>query len=166
MSCLSCIAFLLPLFLLLTSCTQTPPAAQTQPDTRAADQKAITDGETMWIADWKSKDIEKIVSHYADDAIFMEPGMPQMKGKDAIRAGLKMFLSDKNFVLSFTPTNVEASKGSDLAYSYGTYTAIVTDAKTRKPVNDTGKYVCVYRKQSDGSWKAVLDINNPDGPAK
>ena len=159
-------AALLPLALILslTSCTQAPASAP--PDTRAADEKAISDGEVTWVADWKSKDIEKIVSHYADDAIFMEPAIPAMKGKEAIRSGLKFFLEDKNFDITFTTTRVEASKGGDLAYSHGTYAATMTDLTTKKPVSEIGKYVCVYRKQPDGSWKSVVDINNPDGPAK
>ncbi len=136
------------------------------PDTRAIDEKAITDGEAAWVADWKSKDLEKIVSHYADDAIFMTAGMPAMKGKDATRAGMKAFLDDKDFALSFTPTRVEASKGGDLAYSHGTYTATLTNAKTKKPFTEIGKYVAVYRRQADGSWKAILDIDNADAPAK
>jgi uncharacterized protein (TIGR02246 family) len=160
---LSVVGSVVVFFLSLTGCTQTP---HDPSDTRAADQKAISDGEIAWVADWKSKDIEKIVSHYADDAILMETGMPAMKGKEAIRSGLRVFLADKNLALTFAPTGVEASKGGDLAHSYGTYTATMTDAETGNPVTETGKYVCVYRKQSDGSWKSILDINNPDAPAK
>ena len=92
--------------------------------------------------------------------------MPAMKGKAAIRSGLKMSLEDKNFTITFTPTRVEASRAGDLAYSYGTYAATMTDPKTNKPVSETGKYVCVYRKQADGSWSSILDIDNADGPAK
>ena len=33
-----------------------------------------------------------------------------------------------------------------------------------KPVNDRGKYVVVWKKQSDGNWKAVADIINSDLP--
>jgi len=35
----------------------------------------------------------------------------------------------------------------------------LTDAKRKKPVTDKGSYVTGYRKQADGSWKAVSDIN-------
>jgi uncharacterized protein (TIGR02246 family) len=147
------------------SCTQIQPTPTAQADTRIADRKAIADGEAAWAADWKARDIEKVVSHYTDDAISMEPGMPAMKGKDAIRAGTTQFLNDKNFALSFTTTDVEVSKGGDLAFSHGTFTAILTDAKTRKPAKETGKYVTIYRRTADGSWKAILDINNADAPA-
>jgi uncharacterized protein (TIGR02246 family) len=157
------VGFMLVLLLFFTGCTQAPPPA---PDTRAADQTAISDGETAWNADWKSKDLEKIVSHYTDDASVMITNMPEMKGKDAIRAGLKPLLGDKNISLSFTPMSVEASKSGDVAYSHGTYTMTMTNARTKRPVTEKGKYVTVYKKQADGSWKAILDINNADAPAK
>src|ERR1700686_3492224 len=35
-----------------------------------------------------------------------------------------------------------------------------------RPVVDTGKYVTVWHKRADGSWKAVADIFNSDLPAK
>ena len=40
----------------------------------------------------------------------------------------------------------------------------MTDPKAKKPVTDKGKYVTVYKKQADGSWKAVADIMNSDMP--
>jgi hypothetical protein len=39
-----------------------------------------------------------------------------------------------------------------------------TDSKTKKVVSQKGKYVAVYMKQADGSWKDVIDIDNWDGP--
>jgi uncharacterized protein (TIGR02246 family) len=153
-------------FLCLTGCTQGPPATATSPDTRAADQKAIAELETAFVADWNSKDLEKIVSHFADDGIVMEPNMPAMKGKEAIRAGVKEFLADRNFSLNWSVTAIDPSKSSDLAYVHGTWTATLTDSKTKKPITDKGKYATVYRKQADGSWKVALDINNSDLPPK
>jgi hypothetical protein len=78
---------------------------------------------------------------------------------------LKVYLEDKNFDITFTTIRVESSKAGDLAYSHGTYVDKFTDPKTNKPVSETGKYVCVYRKEADGAWKSILDINNADGPA-
>ena len=75
-------------------------------------------------------------------------------------------LKMENFVLSFAPTHIEASKGGDLGFSHGTYTATLTDPKTGKPAIESGKYVCLYRRQADGAWKAILDVDNPDAPAK
>ena|ERR1700733_13390670 len=146
-----------------------PPAA---PDTRAADEQAIRDGEAQWVKDFATKDVERVAAHYADDASSMIPLMTLMTGKDAIRAGLKEEFSDPNSSLDFHPAKVEVSKSSDLAYSQGTYAYTSTDPKTKKAVIEHGNYVEVYKKQTDGSWKAAADIATqeiapkPVGPAK
>ena len=64
--------------LMLTACNQTA-------DTHDADVKALKDNEAQWVQDYASKDLDKIVAHYADDAILMNPGMASSSGKDAIR---------------------------------------------------------------------------------
>ncbi len=33
-----------------------------------------------------------------------------------------------------------------------------------KMISDKGKYVTVWKKQADGSWKVMLDIFNTDLP--
>jgi len=149
-------------FIVLAACTPSPAGA---PDTREADAKAIRDGEAAWNNDWASKDVERIVSHYADDASVEMPNTPIMTGKDAIRNALKPLAGDSNLALTFQPSQVEVAKAGDLAYSRGTYSLTMTDPTSKQPVTEKGKYVTVYRKQPDGSWKAVQDINNPDTPA-
>jgi uncharacterized protein (TIGR02246 family) len=153
----------LALLLLQVACTEAPPPAP--PDTRAADEKTIRDYEAQWVKEFAAKDMDKIVAHYADDGSVLLPNAPLMTGKDAIRNGLKDAVADKNFALELNTVKVEVAKGGDLAYSQGTYSFTGTDAKTKKPVVEKGKYVEVYRKQADGSWKLVEDMNNPDAPA-
>ena len=58
------------LVLLATGCTQAVP------DTHDADAKALRDNEVQWNLDVASKDADKWVAHYADDAVLMSPGMP------------------------------------------------------------------------------------------
>jgi ketosteroid isomerase-like protein len=55
-----------------------------------------------------------------------------------------------------------ASKSDDMAYLQGTYTMI--DPKNKKPMTDKGKYLTVFTKQPDGSWKAIADAFNSDPP--
>jgi uncharacterized protein (TIGR02246 family) len=136
-------------------CSQAPPAP---PDTRAHDEQVIRDGEEAWVKDFATKDPEKVLAHYADDASSMIPDMTLMTGHDAIRAGLKIEFSDPNSTLNFHPDKVEVSKSGDIAYSQGKYTYTSTDPKTKKVMTETGGYVEVYKKQADGSWKVVQDI--------
>jgi ketosteroid isomerase-like protein len=50
-----------------------------------------------------------------------------------------------------------------LAYTQGTYEFTATDPKSG-PVNDRGKFVVVWKKQTDGGWKIAADIWNSDLP--
>jgi uncharacterized protein (TIGR02246 family) len=143
------------LSLALTACNQAPPPP---PDTHDADVKAIGDLETQWSKDYAGRDAEKIVSYYADDAVLMTPGAEALRGKDAIRAALKGMMADPAFSLTFQASKADAAKAGDLGYSWGTYQLTVTDPATHKLIHDHGNYVTTYRRQADGSWKAVADI--------
>lgn len=147
--------------LAMAGCNQTPPVA---PDTHDADVKAITDVEVQQNKDWAAKDATKIASIYADDAVLMTPGGSPISGKDAITSGLKQMVADPALSLTFQSSKVDVAKSGDLAYTMGSYKMTMTDSATHKPMNDHGSYVTTYRKQTDGSWKAVADIATSEVP--
>jgi len=150
------------LFLFAIACTNAP--APPPPDTRAADVQAVKDLEAAWAKDVAGKDADKWASYFAEDGSGLYPGGPILNGKAAIKAAMTSYFSDPNFSLTFASTRVVASKGGDMVYSQGTYTLTMTNPKTKKPVTDKGKYLTVYTKQADGSWKAVADTFNSDSP--
>jgi uncharacterized protein (TIGR02246 family) len=147
------------LALLTLGCSNsaTPP-----PDTRAADVQAVKEVEAAWVKDAATKDPSKWASYFTDDGSGLYPGAPTLIGKSAIKAAMTPFMADPNFALNFESTRTEASRGGDMVYSEGTYTMTMTDAKSKKPKTDKGKYLTVYMKQPDGSWKAVADTFNSD----
>ncbi len=144
------------LALTLTACTQ--------PDTHDADVKAVQDTEAQWNRDYSAKDADKIIAHYADDAVLMAPGMQSSSGKDAIRNVIKGMVSDPALALKFQSSRVEVAKSGDVAYTQGSYTMTMTDPQSKQVINDHGSYVTTYRKQPDGSWKAVADIATSEVP--
>jgi uncharacterized protein (TIGR02246 family) len=145
----------------LAACTQTPaPVA----DTREADISAIHALEQSGQKAWAAKDIEGIMAQYASDAEFLVEGAPVAKGVQEIRAGMTGLLMDPALALQFASTVTEVAKSGDIAYQRGNYSITVTDEKTKKPIQATGSFVTVLKKQTDGSWKVVEDIN-VNGPA-
>jgi len=143
----------------MSACRQEPPTpTAAAPDTHNSDIKTITEDEVQWNSDLAAKDASKVLAHYADDAVLMAPGMEALKGKDAIKGGIDGMLADKALSLKFKAANVVVSTAGDLAYTQGEYTMTMTDPATHKVMNDHGSYVTTYRKQHDGSWKAVADI--------
>ena len=57
----------------------------------------------------------------------------------------------------------EVMVAGDLAVENGTYEMTLLP-KGGKEMVDKGKYLTVWKKQADGSWKIVRDINNSDRP--
>lgn len=154
------VVFVSSVVALLTSCAQAP----TPPDTHEADIKALKDNEAAWNKDFEAKDAEKLIAHYADDAVLMAPGMATANGKDAIRTAIKTMVADPALSLKFESSRVEVSKSGDVAYTQGSYNMTMTDPGTKKPMADKGSYVTTYKKQADGSWKAVADIASSELP--
>jgi uncharacterized protein (TIGR02246 family) len=141
---------------LFTGCSE--PVANTD-----AEVKALKDIEVQWNKDYEAKDAAKLAAHYADDATVMNPGMPASKGKAAIQKTLADMVGDPALSLKFESDRVEIAKSGDVAYTQGHYTMTMTDPATKKPMNDHGSYVTIYKKQADG-WKAVQDAAISDVP--
>jgi ketosteroid isomerase-like protein len=136
------------------------------PDTREADIRAVKDVEIAWAKDAALKDPARFASYYsAVDAVGLFPNSPPVVGRDDLQGAWATMMSDPNFALSFQGTQADASKGGDMVYTVGTYSLTASDPKNKKPVTDKGKYMTVYKKQADGTWKAVADSINSDLPA-
>ena len=103
-------------------------------------------------------------SHYAQDAVVMMPNEQAWRGRDGVRKGLVGFLSQISVKEAKLGTEDVIIDG-DLAVETGTYEWTVVPMGG-KEIKDKGKYMTVWKRQSDGSWKIVRDINNSDLPLK
>jgi uncharacterized protein (TIGR02246 family) len=103
-----------------------------------------------------------LVANYADDAVLMFPGEPAWRGRNEIGAnGVKLIRSAKFSDVKLNTVSVDVA--GDYAIETGSFEWTVTP-KGGKPMPDNGKYLTVWKKQADGSWKVYRDINNSDGP--
>ena len=145
----------------LSGCARQPAAV---PDTRAAEEAAVRANIKEWSAAAQSKDAAKFVSFYADDAVVMMAGVPDIEGITAIREGIGAMMQDPAFALSFAADTVVVARSGDLAYETGNYTMTMTGPDNR-PATEQGHYVVVWRKQADGAWKVAVDVPVSDPPA-
>jgi len=125
-------------------------------------KQTIKADETKWNQQFKSKDTEGLVDHYTDDAFFAAPGVAAGEGSTAIRQAYANASTDPAFELQFASDKIDVADSGDLAYARGKFTEQYTDKKTGKVMSDSGAYITVYKKQSDGSWKAVEDFAAAD----
>ena len=151
------------LFLLLLSLS-TACQSQMAQDTRAADESTLRTLDDEWSKAAGAKDVEKTVSYYSDDAIVLVPNIPVLKGKEQIRGMWKGMFEVPGFSGGWKATKIDVARSGDLAYVTGSYEINESDANG-KPMTDKGKYLEVWKKQADGTWKCVVDMFNTDLPA-
>ena len=98
---------------------------------------------------------------YVDDAVLNPANNPGVKGRAAIKAWFENFPP----LTSFKATNVKVDGQGDLAYVLGVYSMTIAPPGAPAPINDTGKYVEIRRKQPDGKWLIAVDMFSSDLPA-
>ena len=96
---------------------------------------------------------------YSADARLMAPGRPEVRGADELRRFWRSEFDQGLVTLNLNPNEIDGS--GDHAYEIGTYDLMVR-REARGPFQDHGKYVVVYERQPDSSWKAAADIFNSD----
>lgn len=103
---------------------------------------AIMKGDSNWVA-----------SQYETDAEILMPGSEPIRGKDILAMWGSIGRSNERD-WSFTTTDLQGD--DNFLVETGTY-----DIKdNNKKSVDRGKYLVVWRKQPDGSWKLYRDIGN------
>ncbi len=127
----------------------------------AAEEAAIREMDIEWMNAANAKDVERMLGLYTDDALLYPPSLAIVTGKEAIRTYYSQVVENPGFVTSLETTNVGISSAGDLAYSAGAAKETVNDPEGN-PVTERGKWVAVYKKQPDGTWKCVVGIWNSD----
>jgi ketosteroid isomerase-like protein len=79
-----------------------------------------------------------------------------LRGRQALQAFFQKYINQVGGTVSSQV--LEWRVEGDLAYQMGTYT--FADVKTP----DQGKFVHIFRRQPDGSWKLHVAIFNSDKP--
>jgi ketosteroid isomerase-like protein len=111
-------------------------------------------------------DTATLAGFYADDAILMMSEMPATRGHDGIAktfAGMGSAMK----VSSFRLQTQDVIVSGDYAFETGAYDMNAQPAaKGAKPEHGVGKYLVLWKKQADGSYKILRDIANSDQPMK
>jgi ketosteroid isomerase-like protein len=105
---------------------------------------------------------EKNLSMYTADAISMPSNEPMREGIAAIRKGAEEMAKMDMKVTLFEPTTLKVIPDGKLITEIGTYKIKLTIPGMDQPVEDHGKYLTIWEKQSDGSLKVKVEIWNTD----
>ena len=111
----------------------------------------------------RSGDASALASLYTEDARLLPPNSEMITGKDGIEAfwggGLQMGIKDAIL------TTVDLFGMADLVCEIGNYNLTI-QLEGQDPMADNGKYIVIWKKADDGTWKLHVDIWNTSLPAQ
>lgn len=137
-------------------------ACQEAPVDQQAEAEKLMELSRSWAQAVKDKDVEEMLSYWADDAILMSPNEAAVVGIDSLRAMVERSINIPGFEIYWNPQEAYVSRSGDLGYViFKNYMTMPVDTmgNTRTVYS---KGVEIWKKQEDGSWKNVIDISNSD----
>jgi len=99
------------------------------------------------------------VSWFADDGVLLGNGKAPLMGKVAIAQSTTW--SPKDYQLTWTPTDAVMGPSGEIGYTWSHYEGRSKDANGN-PVVTSGRFITIWRKEPDGSWKVALDAGAND----
>jgi ketosteroid isomerase-like protein len=119
--------------------------------------------EAKFAADTAKGGGKSFASWFADDAVTLSNGKAPVVGRAAIAATATW--SPADYQLTWTPEGARLSPAGDMGFTWGHYEGRAKD-RDGNPIKTTGRYMTVWKKQSDNSWKVALDASNDAPPAE
>ncbi len=156
---------LLSLVVIIGACA--PAAEEPEPSTEAtteADVEAIDELRAEYASAINSSDVDGLSAVWTSDGVFMPPNEPSVTGKEAVQSLWQKRFDQNTYGLTFASDGVVVS--GDWAFDRGIATGTVTPKAGDQPVYFDNKYIAVYQRQPDGSWKyqyVIYNSNNPPG---
>ena len=126
----------------------------------ASDEGAVRQALDTEMKAANAADAAGWASVYTQDAIVLRPHAPAVQGREAIQ----QWLATLPRISNAKAEGVELVGVGDLAYLRGPYTMTFSIPGVPAPIDEQGKFLQIYRKQSDGSWKMTREIYNSDLP--
>ena len=126
-----------------------------------ANAKALAQLDDDWSKAAATRDADRVASFYAEDAIAYPPNEPVAIGRAAARKVWASYFADPSFKISWKTVHAGVSASGDLGFTAGTYEDSFK-GPDGKLVHEKGKYVCTWKKDKNGTWKATHDIWNTD----
>jgi uncharacterized protein (TIGR02246 family) len=136
-----------------------PATLSAQQPTRSQVQAAVDSGNAAYIAAFAEADPEALAQVYDPAGARLSSHGAFSRGRSAITAEVRDFVKQVGPV-QVTLESVDLWIIDSLAYETGKWTYTFTPSQ-KPPRTIGGRYVTVWRYQSDGAWRILADIGVP-----
>jgi uncharacterized protein (TIGR02246 family) len=163
-------AVLLTVVLTLPACRPNASTDRAAVDAESDEEAAATairrQGE-RWIEAASSGDIEQMSELYERNAVFLPPGSPPIRGRDAIAELYRQQFDRFEVEVEFDTDDLVVDQR--LAYRRGTYRAELVERTSGDTVVTRDKFLEIWREGENGTWRIARDMWNslePSGSAQ
>ena len=96
---------------------------------------------------------EAFVRYAMESVVFLPSGGHPIAGREALAASFDDFPAGAK--LTWVPAGGGIARANDLAYTWGHFTNTFAEGEPHY-----GKYLTIWRRQADGSWRVEADTGN------
>jgi uncharacterized protein (TIGR02246 family) len=127
------------------------------------DRTMIDAVRDRFLGAYNAGDATALATCCSQDAVQLPPNEPAVRGREAIRARYQAQFD--HFACQLAVTTEELKITGDLSFAWGFYGIKLTPTDGGSPVQDKGKYLAIFKRDEDDSWKFSCDMFNSDNPA-
>jgi uncharacterized protein (TIGR02246 family) len=135
--------------------TTTPGESEALADVR----RAIERGNQQWSEGWAKGDAALVATLFTDDGVQLLSSGKIIKGRQQILERQKTAMQGADPGVKVTVTTTTIWLDGDTAYETGKYKYEYKEKG--KPGTDEGRYLTIWKRQQDGSWKLSMDMGLP-----
>lgn len=129
--------------------------AQAAPTSTAA-RAGIEAGNQAWIDGVKTGDVARIIATYADNSVDCGPSGACIEGRAQIGQHMQAEYAKLGRATSASVSSWGSTQSGNFVYEWGQAQASFTGGK-----NIVDKYLTVWQRQTDGSWKIFRNLVIP-----
>ena len=139
-------------------CNGAPPASVAEA-VAVTDSAGVEGATAAFHQALRTNDLETFMSYVAEDVIFMPPGEPPVRGREAVRSWMTGFLAQFR-TSSLTLADREVLVGGGWAVELGTFEWALQPAAGGPAVVDRGNYMQVWKEHGDKTWRVAREVYN------
>ena len=124
---------------------------------------SIRAADAAWLSAYAAKDVDRSLAFFDEQGSMLVPNTPILTGRDAIAKFMARGFALEDYRITWHPNKAGVASSGELGYTSGTYTMSFKDA-SGKTISDNGKYLMVWKRQTNGEWKILFDTSNSDLP--
>ena len=122
-------------------------------------RRAIDKGNAQWIEAWEKGDPSMVAALFTEDGSILSANGKVIKGRKQILERQKAGMDYVGPGVKVTVTTTDMWLDGKTAYETGKY--VYQYQQKGKPVVDEGRYLTIWKRQKDRSWKLFMDMIVP-----